>query len=47
MEHVESVLLLIKKLALQGIALLMVKHTEAKRGFVVLPRRWVVERSFA
>ena len=25
----------------------MVKHTEVKRGFVLLPRRWVVERSFA
>lgn len=25
----------------------MVKHTEAKRGFVLLPRRWVVECSFA
>ena len=25
----------------------MVKHTEAKRGFVLLPRRWVAERSFA
>ena len=25
----------------------MVKHTEAKRGFVLLPRRWVVERTFA
>jgi transposase len=25
----------------------VVKHTEAKRGFVLLPRRWVVERSFA
>jgi transposase len=24
----------------------VVKHTEAKRGFVLLPRRWVVERSF-
>jgi transposase len=24
-----------------------VKLTEAKRGFVLLPRRWVVERSFA
>jgi len=23
-----------------------VKHTEVKRGFVLLPRRWVVERSF-
>jgi transposase len=30
----------------QGIALEVVKHTEAKRGFVLLPRRWVVERSF-
>ena len=31
----------------QGIELEVVKHTEAKRGFVLLPRRWVVERSFA
>jgi len=30
-----------------GIQLEVVKHTEAKRGFVLLPRRWVVERSFA
>jgi transposase len=29
------------------IRLVVVKHTEAKRGFVLLPRRWVVERSFA
>lgn len=29
------------------IRLEVVKHTEAKRGFVLLPRRWVVERSFA
>jgi transposase len=29
-----------------GIHLEVVKHTEAKRGFVLLPRRWVVERSF-
>jgi transposase len=29
-----------------GIRLEVVKHTEAKRGFVLLPRRWVVERSF-
>jgi transposase len=29
-----------------GIDLLVVKHTEAKKGFVLLPRRWVVERSF-
>lgn len=28
------------------IRLEVVKHTEAKRGFVLLPRRWVVERSF-
>jgi transposase len=25
----------------------VVKHTEVKRGFVLLPRRWVVERSVA
>jgi transposase len=30
-----------------GIRLEVVKHTEAKCGFVLLPRRWVVERSFA
>ena len=30
-----------------GIQLEVVKHTQAKRGFVLLPRRWVVERSFA
>jgi transposase len=30
-----------------GIQLEVVKHTEAKRGFVLLPRRWVVERTFA
>jgi transposase len=29
-----------------GIRLEVVKHSEAKRGFVLLPRRWVVERSF-
>ena len=33
--------------AQHGIQLQVVKHTEAKRGFVLLPRRWVVERSFA
>jgi transposase len=33
--------------AQQGIRLEVVKHHEAKRGFVLLPRRWVVERSFA
>lgn len=31
----------------QGIQLQVVKLPEAKRGFVLLPRRWVVERSFA
>ena len=31
----------------QGIQLQVVKHTEAKRGFLLLPRRWMVERSFA
>jgi transposase len=29
-----------------GIILEVVKLPEAKRGFVLLPRRWVVERSF-
>lgn len=33
--------------AQEGIQLEVVKHHEAKRGFVLLPRRWVVERSFA
>jgi transposase len=31
----------------QGIRLAVIKLPEAKRGFVPLPRRWVVERSFA
>jgi transposase len=31
----------------QGIDLIVVKLPEAKKGFVLLPRRWVVERSFA
>lgn len=31
----------------QGIQLEVVKLPHAKRGFVLLPRRWVVERSFA
>ena len=30
-----------------GIQLSVVKHPVAKRGFVLLPKRWVVERSFA
>jgi transposase len=29
-----------------GIRLEVVKHSEAKKGFVLLPRRWVVERTF-
>jgi transposase len=30
-----------------GIRLEVVKHEETKGGFVLLPRRWVVERDFA
>ena len=30
-----------------GLRLEVVKHHEAKHGFVLLPRRWVVERTFA
>ena len=30
-----------------GIQLEVIKLPQAKRGFVLLPRRWVVERSFA
>lgn len=30
-----------------GIELIVVKLPDAKKGFVLLPRRWVVERSFA
>lgn len=33
--------------AKHGIRLEVVKHPEAGRGFVLLPRRWVVERDFA
>jgi len=33
--------------ARQGIQLEVVKLAQAKKGFVLLPRRWVVERSFA
>ena len=29
-----------------GVELHVVKRPEAKHGFVLLPRRWVVERSF-
>jgi transposase len=31
----------------QGVTLNVVKLPEAKRGFVLLPRRWVMERGFA
>ena len=31
----------------QGIRLEVIKHPEGTHGFVLLPRRWVVERSFA
>lgn len=31
----------------RGIELMVVKLPEAKKGFVLLPKRWVVERSFA
>jgi transposase len=31
----------------RGIQLEVVKLPEGRRGFVLLPRRWVVERSFA
>lgn len=33
--------------ATHGITLAVVKLPDAKRGFVLLPRRWVVERDFA
>jgi len=36
-----------KEAAEHGIHLEVVKHQEARRGFVLLPRRWVVERDFA
>jgi transposase len=33
--------------AAEGITLEVIKLPEAKKGFVLLPKRWVVERSFA
>ncbi len=30
-----------------GVRVAVVKHTEVTRGFVLVPRQWVVERSFA
>jgi transposase len=38
---------LTKEAEARGISLEVVKHPEAKRGFVLLPRRWVVQRDFA
>lgn len=35
-----------KEAEANGIRLEVVKHAGAKKGFVLLPRRWVVERSF-
>jgi transposase len=35
------------KSASAGLQLEVVKHEEARRGFVLLPRRWVVECDFA
>ncbi|MBA3825917.1 MAG: transposase [Ktedonobacterales bacterium] len=34
-------------MAAHGMQLQIVTRSEAMRGFVLLPRRWVVERSFA
>ena len=31
----------------RGVELVVIRLPEARRGFVLLPRRWVVERSFA
>src|SRR5438094_6392623 len=36
-----------REAAAHGIELEVIRHTEAKRGFILLPKRWVVERSFA
>jgi len=36
-----------KAAAAQGVDLIVVKLPEAKKGFVLLPKRWIVERSFA
>jgi len=35
------------KAAKHGIYLEVISHTEAKRGFLLQPLRWVVERNFA
>ena len=36
-----------KEAGAHSMRLEVVKHPEAERGFVLLPRRWVVERDFA
>jgi transposase len=36
-----------QKKALPGLATEIVKRSDAAEGFVLLPRRWVVERTFA
>ena len=36
-----------KEAQAHGMRLEVVKHPESRRGFVLLPRRWVVERDFA
>jgi len=36
-----------RQAAQRGIELVVVRLAEARRGFVLLPKRWVVERSFA
>jgi len=33
--------------AAAGVELIVVKRPEATKGFILLPKRWVVERSFA
>ena len=36
-----------QKKAMSGLATEIVKRSDAAKGFEVLPRRWVVERTFA
>ncbi|MFK7604385.1 transposase, partial [Deinococcus sp. SM5_A1] len=36
-----------RRAAEMGVELVVVKRPEGEKGFVLLPRRWVVERSFA
>jgi len=39
--------LLVWALVAVGVVLEIVKRSDAARGFVVLPKRWIVERTFA